>query len=177
MSNFIEANLIGIATLLSAIIGGIVALYQWSKDVSTKRADYLDRLIERTRTDESIRALIYRVEYPGRNRWYNDDFHGSGNLEMEIDQALSYYSYICYLSRNKIIGRKELSYFEYEISRILKDGQVQDYLYNLHHFTKGEKRPFKHLFDYGKSKALFGKEFYDSRAYEWSEKYHSYLNF
>lgn len=43
-------------------------------------------------------------------------------------------------------------FLNYEVERILMNQQVQDYFYNLYHFSKKFKTPltFKYLFEYGK---------------------------
>ena len=112
-------------------------------------------------------------------KWYYESFHQSGELELKVDKTLSYFSYICYLKRQKIITDKEFDFFKYEVERILMNQQVQDYFYNLYHFSKKFKTPFtfKYLFEYGEKGKMFDDDFYDKSAYEKSKKYHRYLNF
>lgn len=71
-------------------------------------------------------------------------------------------------------------FLNYEVERILMNQQVQDYFYNLCHFSKKFKTPltFKYLFEYGKKGKMFDDDdFYDKNAYEKNKKYHRYLNF
>ena len=57
--------------------------------------------------------------------------------------------------------------------------QVQDYFYNLYHFSKNLKRhlPLNIYLNMGKKGKMFDDDFYDKSAYEKSKKYHRYLNF
>ena len=95
--------------------------------------------------------------------WYSEEFHLSGDLERKVDKTLSYFSYICYLKSRGIITKKELYFFQYELERILRNQQVQDYFYNLYHFSNknGVPMTFKYLFEYGEKEKLFSKEMYD----------------
>lgn len=111
--------------------------------------------------------------------WYSAQFHGSGELELKVDKTLSYFSYICYLKKRRIISNKEFDFFKYEIERILMNKQVQDYFYNLYHFSNkfGTSFTFKYLFEYGKKKKVFDAKFYDNKAHEKDERYHCNINF
>lgn len=91
-------------SLVLVVIGGIFAYFQWRKNVSLKRADYINELTEKIRTDESISNAIYLFDYG--DTWYSEDFHKNKNLELMIDRTLSFFSYICYLKKRKIIDRK-----------------------------------------------------------------------
>ena len=107
--------------------------------------------------------------------WYTKKFHKSGELERKVDKTLSYFSYICYLKKKRLITASEFKFFEYEVKRILVNNQVVEYLYNLYHFTKMRKMnlTFYYLFLYGKRKKFFNKDFYNSK----SSIYNNYLNF
>ena len=164
-------------SIILVILGGIFGYYQWRKSVLLKRAGYINDLIEKIRTDEYIKDVVYMFDY--NKKWYYESFHQSGELELKVDKTLSYFSYICYLKRQKIITDKEFDFFKYEVERILMNQQVQDYFYNLYHFSKKFKTPitFKYLFEYGEKGKMFDDDFYDKSAYEKSKKYHRYLNF
>ena len=96
-----------------------------------------------------------------------------------MDKTLSYFSYICYLREQKIISDKEFNFFKYEINRILMNSQVQDYFYNLYHFSNKNNTPitFLYLFRYGEKIKIFDEKFYDENSYLYSSQYHRYINF
>ena len=52
-----------------------------------------------------VKKIIYK-------KWYSESFHQSGELELKVDKTLSYFSYICYLKRQKIITDKEFDFFK-----------------------------------------------------------------
>ena len=164
-------------SIILVILGGIFGYYQWRKNILLRRAEYINELTEKIRTDEYIKDVVYMFDY--NKKWYYESFHQSGELELKVDKTLSYFSYICYLKRQKIITDKEFDFFKYEVERILMNQQVQDYFYNLYHFSKKFKTPFtfKYLFEYGEKGKMFDDDFYDKSAYEKSKKYHRYLNF
>ena len=122
-----EISISDITSALSVafvILGGIFGYYQWRKNVLLKRAGYINDLTEKIRTDSDINDVIYMFDYG--EEWYSAKFHGSGELELKVDKTLSYFSYICYLKKQKIISDKEFDFFKYEIERILMNQQIQD---------------------------------------------------
>lgn len=179
----IFANEISISDITSTIsvvlviIGGVFGYYQWRRNVLLKRAGYINELTEKIRSDNYIKDVIYMLDYG--KEWYSPKFHGCGELELKVDKTLSYFSYICYLERHKIITNKEFDFFKYEIERILLNEEVRDYFYNLYHFSNKFNTPFtfKYLFEYGEKQGLFDSAFFDKNAYKKSERYHHNLNF
>lgn len=170
-------NIVPIITLIVGIIGGvsggILALYQWNKNLKLKRADYLYELSTKLRTDEVLSDVVKYFDYD--EPWYNDTFHEEHTIEKKIDTILSFFSYICYLKNRKMISNKEFRIFKYEIDRILKSNQTQDYLFNIYHFSKknNEDIPFYYLFQYAENNKMIDKEFYNSN----SKRYSHNLNF
>ena len=83
------------------------------------------------------------------------------------------------MKRQKIISNKEFDFFKYEVERILMNQQVQDYFYNLFHFSNkfGTPFTFKYLFEYVKKRKMFENNFYDKNAYHKDARYHHNLNF
>lgn len=76
--------------------------------------------------------------------------------------------------------KRNVVFFQYQLERILKNQQVQDYLYNLYHFSnkKGVPMTFKYLFEYGEKEKLFSKDIYDKESYKDKSNYfHQYINF
>lgn len=122
-NEFCISDIVSIISLLLVITGGVFAYYQWRRDIALKRANYINELTEKIRTDDSIKDVVYLLDYD--DHWYSKEFHGSGKLELKMDKTLSYFSYICYLRKQRIISNKEFDFFRYEIERILKNQQVQ----------------------------------------------------
>lgn len=169
-------EIITFISCIGVIVSVILAVVQWRRNSKLKRADYINDLIEKIRSDDDIRSVIYMIDYSGDNYiWYNEDFHKSGELERKVDKTLSYFSYICYLKYKKIISNDEFKFFKYEIERILKNSQVKEYFYNLYHFSEKFSVPltFNYLFEYGVKMNIYEEEFYNKE----SKKYPKYLNF
>ena len=92
------------------IVGGCFGYYQWQKSIKIKRGEYLNELTEKIRTDPDISEVVYILDY--NQKWYDDSFHESGELERKVDKTLSYFSYICYLFENKLITKNEFAFFQ-----------------------------------------------------------------
>lgn len=171
-------DLISIFSTLLVLAGGVFTFVQWRKAKIIKRSDYINELTEKIRTDSDISKIIYLFEYD--YHWYDTSFHGSGELERQVDKTLSYFSYICYLKEQKIIAEKEFKFFKYEIEHILMNYQVLDYLYNIYHYSNKISQPltFFYLFEYGKQTGKLDKNFMDPNYWKHSAGlYHRYLNF
>lgn len=74
-------------SVILVILGGIFGYYQWRKSVLLKRAGYINDLIEKIRTDEYIKDVVYMFDY--NKKWYSESFHQSGELELKIDKTSS----------------------------------------------------------------------------------------
>ncbi|MBR4425537.1 MAG: hypothetical protein IKS66_06300 [Oscillospiraceae bacterium] len=171
------SDIISGISLLITIVGGFFALYQWRRNIALKRASYINDLTEKIRTDPDIHGIVYLLDY--NQEWYNAEFHESGEQERKVDKTLSFFSYICYLKKHRLIGRKDFNFFKYEIERILMNSGVQDYLYNLYHYSNKYDLPltFFFLFKYGKKHKYFDSDFYCPTAYLRTNKYSHNLNF
>ena len=68
-------------SIILVILGGIFGYYQWRKSVLLKRAGYINDLIEKIRTDEYIKDVVYMFDY--NKKWYYESFHQSGELRIK----------------------------------------------------------------------------------------------
>lgn len=171
------SDILSVISIILAIVGGVFAYYQWCRNISLKRASYINELTEKIRSDPDIKDIVYLFDY--NQNWYSEQFHDDDSLELKVDKTLSYFSYICYLKKRKIISKKEFYFFQYEVERILMNFGTQDYFYNLYHFAGKFKTPFTfvYLLDYGKENHLLDRDFFDKESYKTNYKYHHYLNF
>ena len=165
------SDIISIFSFISIIAGGIFALRKWNIDQKLKRAEYIKNLFNEIRSNPKI--VFYLFEYD--SIWYNENFHGSKDLENSVDYTLSYFSYICYLRSNGIITKLDFNYFRYELERILNNRQFKNYIYNLYHFSNKINQPisFVDLFQYAKDNGYFDQDFWDKN----SKNYPHLLNF
>lgn len=175
-NTFNIGDIIAILGLFAVIVGGLFSFHQYRKNLLLKRADYTMLLTKETRSDLEISEVIYIIDYD--KPWYDDNFHGGSEMERKVDKTLSYFSYICYLKKQKLLSKKEFQTFKYRLNRILSNAQVVDYFYNLHHFCKklSDEMSFKDLFEYGEENNYFYADFYDENAYKYNDFYHKRIN-
>ena len=128
-------QMISLITLVFAVVGGVFALMQWVNMNKIKRAEFINQIIEKLRFDKEMVETMYMIDYD--LTWYNQDFHGTeSELEYKVDKILSYLSYICYLESTGNIKKREFGVFKYELNRTCKSPCVQNYLWNIYHFSK-----------------------------------------
>ena len=176
-----EITMANIATIIAALPVSFTAIYaglQWRNNLLFERSRYMEKLIEKITSDEVIVEVLYMFEYD--QEWYSEEFHENKELELKIDKTLSFLTYICYLRSQKIITDAEFGFFKYQIIRVLSDEQLEDYLYNLYHFT--QKMPnaeitYKYLLEYAIKNKLFDEDFKNKDAYKYNKKYHHNINF
>lgn len=56
-------DIISIVSAVFILFGGLFTFIQWRKSVRIKRADYINELTEKIRSDEDIKNIIYLFEY------------------------------------------------------------------------------------------------------------------
>ena len=151
-----------------------IALLTWKQSIKTKRAEFINQIIEKIRFNKEFSKAVYYIDY--EQNWYNANYHGS-ELEPKIDMVLSYFSYICYLRETRLISKKELDIFEYWLKRLCDSQSIQLYLWNIYHFSNARKSPcsFKSLIDYGLDNGFLPKGLTDPNFVEFKNK--RYLNF
>ena len=154
--NFIVDNWQTLISFLFIVVGGSFALFQYYSSVKTKRAEFINQILEKLRFDKDLATTAYIFDY--NQNWYNKSFHGS-EIEGSIDKLLSYLDYICYLRFTKNITKTEFKVFQYKIHRACITSKI--YLWNLHNFSKKNNTTcsFQFLIDYGIKNKLFPKDF------------------
>lgn len=176
IKSFLESeatgNLFSLVTLFFAVAGGIFALVKWNKDTLLQRSEKVNELLERIRSDKDMTRCIHLFDY--ETAWYDGKFHG-GAIEKSVDRTLSYLSYICYLREERILKKKEFDFFRYELVRTVSNRDVQDYLYNVYHFSKFNNSPmtFEYLYRFAQKEGFLDKQFLNPSPD--GKKYHKYL--
>ena len=174
MLEWVKEN-VAFLTLAITIVGGGFALLQWKKQIDIKRTEFAYQIMEKLRNNKEIAQTCYMIEY-GEFR-YNDEFHNNHALEHKIDELLSVLNYVCYLLRNRAIGKRDFSIFKYETVWILKSKEIQAYLWNLYHWSQRNKTPcsFQFLIDWGLQNNLFPPNFTSKECQTFIRRKH--LNF
>ena len=119
------ADITNIVLLLVAIIGIFFTYYQIKQGFKTQRAVFFKELYLTLFSDEVIRKAFYQIEY---DRFvYDASFHGSSS-EKTIDRLLSFIDLVCEIYEQKVITKREMSFFKYEIIRVYMNDNIQNYL-------------------------------------------------
>ena len=171
MNTYVEGLTFGFV-----VLGVIGALIQWNRQLRREAAEFLKELLNELRSAEVV-SFLYDIDYG--KKWYDGEFH-KGKRENKVDRALSFLSFVCYLRSERLLGDAEFAFFDYELTRVLRNRQAIDYLYNLHHFSarQNRKSPFEQLINYGVKVGLVNKKiFFDPKAYRCDNRLHKYLNF
>ena len=169
---WIENNIIELLSCLVTILGLIYGLYQWKRSVIVKRADFVFKIYEKLRLDKDIMNAVYMIDYD--KTWYQPDFHkkhkvkclSEQNKELYMDKFFSVLSYICYLQENGCIDEKEFQLFKYDIDRVCKSYQCQNYLWNIYHFSNDElhtKCPYDEIINYAITNGMIAPKIFFSQ--------------
>lgn len=124
----------GALPAIATICGFIITLIAWKNNVKTRRADYINDLLDKLHNDKLIKNTIYLLQY--NNKWYDQKFYKNHKLELQIDTTLSYLSYICYLHDKRIISKKEFRLFQSMINHAASNESTVRYFYNLLHYSE-----------------------------------------
>lgn len=166
IQNWSVDNVLSMVSIILVIIGGIFAYRQWKSANTTRRAELINQILEKLRFDKEFSDTLYLIDY--KYGWYNENFHNHKHgLEYQVDKLMSYFSYICYLQKERKIRYKEFCILKYEINRACSSPDVQCYLWNLYHFSQRQRTPcsFQYLIDYGlKQKLIDREEFINSKS-------------
>ena len=168
------SDLLHLLTLITAVFGGLFALYKWNKSMRVKRADYIKGLIE-IKNNEWILETFTLFDYD--SEWYNMKFHGS-ELENKIDYTLTYFDFICYLNDRGIFDKETFMLFKYQIDSIVKNKQIHNYFYNLYHYSlnNGLATSYYYLLKYALKNKCIDDSFMDKASHMANKLYNQYLN-
>ncbi len=145
------SDIIDMLSFISIVIGGVFALVQWNSNLKVRRAEYIDKLYSK-RADERIRKILYTFDQT--ENWLNR-YEKEDEFEIDVDDALSFYSYICYLRNQRLMKDEEFNFFRYDILRILTNNDVQELFKRLSNAAGGTTPScYKDLIKYGKDELI-----------------------
>ena len=110
--------------LIFAICAGIYALYLFRESNKEKRNAFVLEILNKLYNDSEIRTLIYSVD----TNTNVDEIRYRGALEQQADKTIQYFDYIGYLIKNGNLKLDDIKPFKYQISRILNNGNVKNYI-------------------------------------------------
>ena len=166
-------NYLTLISILLVLIGGVFALIQWNSTTKLRKAEFIDNIINKIRFDKEMAETLYTIDYDHFR--YNENFQNKRDLEYKVDKVLSYFDYICYLYSTKNIGNTEFKILKYRISRICSSPSINEYLWNLYHFSRKSNNEcsFMHLINYCIKNKLIKDEFINNST----DLFNKYLNF
>ena len=164
---------LGLISSVAVIVSVIIAYCQWKKSKKFDGVKHVQLLREKLCDDKEVAVAILWFDYDFE--WYSDKFHSDMETQRKIDKTLSVLEYACYLKDKRFINDEQFSLVKYIIDRTITNFQVQEYLYNLYHWTEkcGTEMSFSFLLKYGKNKGVIDSEFDNNK----SKRYRHFLNF
>ncbi|MDR1606160.1 MAG: hypothetical protein LBS41_03500 [Streptococcaceae bacterium] len=163
---------LSIGALILSLLAICISLVQNRFENHSKRKEFVGQLLNLFISDEKILKTFSMVDY--NREWYTRAFHLENNkVQSEIDQLLLLFNIIVKLKQDRQITQKDFKLFDYQLNRILRDEQVQHYLWNLYHFSRKSKSlsPYEDLIDYMRKEKMIDAAFNSAESKE------KYLNF
>ena len=169
--------IISALTLAIGLFGVIFGLTQYTNSKKVSKSQFVSDLIQKIRNDKDVKDVIRLIEHDDFT--YDSCFYANRDLEYKTDKTLTLFSYLVYIKDNRIISEEEFLFFVYEIKLLLQNKQLQNYLYNVYHFSKCCKTecPFTPIIEYGKSNKILSEDFFDVDACESSARYKKIISF
>lgn len=129
---------------LGAVLMAWLGYRRWDAARKERRAEFLLKLLEKFRDDPEFQEFVYAVDY-GKDV--------KSKREGLKDRVLSYMSYVCYLKKTGVISEDEFGFFEYEVTRSLRNTDVHAYMKFIADFAiqNNCKSPFCTLDEYAES--------------------------
>jgi hypothetical protein len=119
------ADIVNGLLLIVAVIGIFLTLYQIKQSNKTQRASFFKELYSMMYGDSDVTQGYYLIDH-GEFK-YSDSFHRSQH-EKPIDRILTFMDLICYLRKEDLIAEQEIGFFEYELTRVCDNQEIQKYL-------------------------------------------------
>lgn len=175
------SEVISAISLFGMFLGVIFSMTRLYFEKRFKHAEDVYRLCEKQKNDAGIKRIIYKLDYA--EKWYTKEFQRSKSkrdFQRQFDNAILFYDHICYLKQKHLLTNEDYDFFIYDIDIIIKNAEMQDYFYNLYHYTHNKGLPmyFQYLFKYAEEQGVFDEDFKDEYAYKrLNNKYHHYIKF
>lgn len=144
------ADKINTALLLVTALGVLAAYWQIRAGARAQRATFLKDLYMQLRTDSEVARAFYLIEYGEFN--YDVTFHGS-DVEPKVDRLLTLIDLVCEMRAQRVISKREMSFFDYQFNRVAQDQDIQNYLQFLNSFYSQNglnRKPFSAFQAYAK---------------------------
>jgi hypothetical protein len=146
-------SLTDVLFLLIAVGGIYLTLQQIRQGYEIQKATFFKELYLTFFDDSEIRQAFYLIDY--NQLLYNEDGKGFENSphEKPIDRLLNFVNLLCELYERKLLTKKEMRFFQYEMIRIWRNSTIQTYLEYLAENAQSigdDKPPFESFVRYCK---------------------------
>lgn len=131
---------------LFGILFCIIFLFQKKRSNKLCRAEFIQSLIDKIRTDHEIQEFLYKIS--ANEEWFDKKFYDT-DLPGKVYNTLIFFNYICYLADTKVLPEREYVIFVSMFETMACNRSFQNYMFNLYHSksTKKEEFPFFYLLD------------------------------
>lgn len=165
--------ILGSISSVAVIVSAVFAYLQWKKVKYESKVRLVEIVREKIYDDKDVQHILYLIDYG--YHWYDEKFHNTEEPQMSVDKTLSIMEYVCYMYNQKILEEKEFELIKYDIDRIAQNHDIQEYLWNLYHWSKKiETRcSFLNFINYSIENKLWEENFRNDK----SVLYEKYLNF
>ncbi|MCQ2104325.1 MAG: hypothetical protein MJZ26_00895 [Fibrobacter sp.] len=179
------ANVAQICGVVIAFVGALITWNVWRNDKREKNIAAVYEMFKNIRLVDKVKEFMYVLDYG--EHWYDENFHkrnkklDEGRVciveEHTVDSYLSVLNFSAYMLHAKAFDEEQLELFDYEFRRTLVNSELQNYLYNIWHFSTQHQMicPFADLVNYAREKGLLRTDFFDPNACK-NEKFPKYLN-
>lgn len=173
---YLTCELLQTFAMLIGVISVILAVIEYKKKRQQAKEAHLFQLLKLFWCEDENKEILQKIDYGELH--YSPEFHRSDE-EGSTDRILMICEYILYLkSISGFLSDYEFAFFRYVVDRVIINNDIQDYLYNLKHWSR-VRFPYGRLVDYGIGIDCINEaDFNNSNYYlQKGAKYHNFLNF
>ncbi|TGM06414.1 hypothetical protein [Leptospira jelokensis] len=130
---------------LTQIIGNLattvalgIASWQLYMNSKQRRAEHLQSLLNLFHSDSRMYDIYYKIEY---GIFSYTSKHHTTEEEKDLDRLLGFFDNIARLYQMKLINKKDLGVFGYELLTILQNKEVNRYLDTISKYSQNMNRP------------------------------------
>lgn len=167
-----------VTALFGAIAVLIVAFINWRKTYKIERAKFVDSILNELRfgseLSNNLQTIIHDI------RWNDPNYDPGltvvlGETRGFTVKLMTYFSYICYLRKKKIINKQEMELIDRTMCFVCTKKHILGYLWSRHFLTKinyNRNSTFNYLITYLKKEnkkanfKWFSKNFFDKDYFE-----------
>lgn len=130
------ADIVNLTLLVMAVIGIFLTRHQIKQSYDVQKATFFKEIYLTLLREKNIRDAFYLVE---KNKFIFDKNMLGTQTEKNVDALLCFFDMVCRLYLGKMLTKQELYDFEYELTVIFNNSEIQKYLTHINNIY-GEKQ-------------------------------------